>query len=168
MATYTLISSSTVGAGGTSTITFSNIPQTYTDLVVLISARSDRSQVGDNLSISYNSSSSSQSDRRLYADGSGIYSYSDSALYSGFATGSSATAATFGSTMIYITDYTGSNYKSSFSDGVAENASTPGAINAGAEMWSNTAAITSIAISSRYSATFQQYSTAYLYGVSNA
>ena len=40
MATYTLISSVTVGAGGASSIDFTSIPSTYTDLLVKISARS--------------------------------------------------------------------------------------------------------------------------------
>ena len=38
--TYNRIGSVTVGSGGASTITFSNIPQTYTDLVVKFSMKS--------------------------------------------------------------------------------------------------------------------------------
>ena len=34
--TMTLIASNTVGSGGASSVTFSSIPQTYTDLVVKI------------------------------------------------------------------------------------------------------------------------------------
>ncbi|CAB4173630.1 hypothetical protein UFOVP973_1, partial [uncultured Caudovirales phage] len=38
--TYVLLNSNTVGVGGTASVTFSSIPQTYTDLMVRISARS--------------------------------------------------------------------------------------------------------------------------------
>ena len=37
MATYTLIASNTVGSGGTASIEFNSIPQTYTDLLIKIS-----------------------------------------------------------------------------------------------------------------------------------
>ena len=40
--TFTLIASSTVGAGGASSIDFTSIPSTYTDLVIKASLRSDR------------------------------------------------------------------------------------------------------------------------------
>ena len=39
--TYTLISSVTVGAGGASSIDFTSIPATYTDLLVKFSLRTD-------------------------------------------------------------------------------------------------------------------------------
>ena len=37
--TYTLIASQTVGSGGASAINFGSIPNTYTDLLVKVSAR---------------------------------------------------------------------------------------------------------------------------------
>jgi hypothetical protein len=41
--TYEIIASVTVGSGGAANIEFTSIPATYTDLVVLFSARTDRS-----------------------------------------------------------------------------------------------------------------------------
>ena len=41
--TMTKLATYTVGAGGDSSVTFSNIPQTYTDLVIRVSARTTRS-----------------------------------------------------------------------------------------------------------------------------
>ena len=46
--TMTPIQTVTVGSGGAANITFSNIPQTYTDLVIKISARSNRSDYSTN------------------------------------------------------------------------------------------------------------------------
>ena len=47
--TMTLISSSTVGSGGTASISFSSIPNTYTDLVVKLSVRSTASTNNTNI-----------------------------------------------------------------------------------------------------------------------
>jgi len=52
--TYTLISSVTVGSGGAATMTFSSIPQTYTDLLVRVSAR-NTSTSGSGLNMRFNS-----------------------------------------------------------------------------------------------------------------
>ena len=167
--TYMPIATVTVGAGGAADITFSSIPATYTDLVLLLSIRTNRAgAVGDNLSLSYNGSTSSQSDIRLFADGSSPASFTDTALYAGIATAADATASTFGNTVVYIPNYASSNNKSSSSDGVAENNATQTSMNLGAELWSNSSAITSIKISSRFSATLQQHSTATLYGIKNS
>ena len=40
MATFTKIASATVGSGGASSIEFTSIPSTYTDLVIKLSMRS--------------------------------------------------------------------------------------------------------------------------------
>jgi hypothetical protein len=49
--TYTLISSVTVGGGGTSTITLSSIPSTYTDLALLLCGRTTRASYVDDFVI---------------------------------------------------------------------------------------------------------------------
>ena len=164
--TYEAIATVTVGSGGAANIEFTSIPGTYTDLVVLISMRTNRSgAVGDNISLTYNNNTSSRSDVRLFGDGSSPASFTDSALYAGIATAADATASTFGNTVIYIPNYAGSNNKSSSSDGVAENNGSQTSMNLGAELWSNSAAITSLKLESRFSATIQQHSTATLYGI---
>jgi len=61
MATYTLISSVTVGSGGAATMQFNSIPSTYTDLVLSFSTRDTVSQNGANIKITFNSSSSGYS-----------------------------------------------------------------------------------------------------------
>ena len=59
--TYVLLSSVTVGAGGASSINFTSIPATYTDLVLKISARTNSTGAGSTYKISLNGSSSSLS-----------------------------------------------------------------------------------------------------------
>ena len=169
MPTFTQIGSAvTVGSGGASTIDFTSIPNTYTDLVLKVSARSNRSDTTDNLIISFNGSTSSLSFR--YLQGSGATAYSSSGLtgYVGSLNGNTATSSTFGNAEIYIPNYAGSTNKSVSSDTVDETNGTNAYATLTAQLWSNTAAITSISLKPQVGSLFVQHSTAYLYGVSNA
>ena len=168
--TYKLIGSVTVGAGGQAAIEFTNIPATYTDLVVKLSGRSSRSAaVAEEFLLTFNNNGSSYSERWLRGTGVGVGSsaFSGSSIQQIGQTGAAATANTFASWDIYIPNYAGSNYKSLSLDGVTESNAT-GAGDAlaylEAGLWANTAAITSIKISAgSYLAV--QHSTAYLYGI---
>jgi hypothetical protein len=164
--TYTLIASNTVGSGGASSVAFSSIPSTYTDLLVKVSSRSTEASAWDWFSISLNGSTSNFSWKSLWADtspasggGSGV-----TIPYGG--TAANATANTFSNTEIYIPNYVSSNYKSVSADAVGENNSATAGRSLTALLWSNTAAITSLSVNS--GTTFVQYSTFYLYGISNS
>ena len=168
--TYTLIASNTVGASSVSTVTFSSIPSTYTDLVIKASLRS-ASGVG-NYSVTFNGSSSGYSERLLYGTGSTAASASQSAasfLWWAINTNESgSTASTFASNELYIPNYAGSNHKSLSIDNVTENNGTAASAYLDAGLWANTAAITSIALTVTGGAGFVQYSSFYLYGIKNS
>ena len=67
--TYTLISSNTLTSSAAS-VTFSSIPATYTDLVLRISARSDRVSTTDRLRLTFNSDTATNySNITLVGDG---------------------------------------------------------------------------------------------------
>jgi hypothetical protein len=83
----------------------------------------------------------------------------------GYATAATATANTFGSTEIYIPNYTSGNYKSSSADSVTENNATTAYAQLAASLWNNTAPINSIKIFSANLGSIAQYSTAHLYGI---
>ena len=166
--TYEAIATVEVGAGGAANIEFTSIPQTYTDLVILLSARTTYAQVGDGIIAQFNSNTSNLSTRRLYGTGSATGSDSYSFAYAGYANGSTGTANTFGNSYLYIPNYAGSNNKSFSTDGVAENNATTGIQALAASLWSNTAAITSIKLLSENASNFAQYSTATLYGIKNS
>jgi len=162
-ANMVLLEKITVGAAGASSVTFSGIPQTgYTDLVVKISAREATSTEWAATWI-YNGSSSSQTQRIIQGNGAAVSSASYSNL-SFIENSSGATANTFGNAEIYIPNYASSNFKSSSSDSVSETNATTAYARLSADLWSNTAAINSITIST-ISGNFAQYSTFYLYGV---
>jgi len=118
--TYKLISSVTVGVGGTANIEFTNIPQTYTDLQILLSGRDTGN--GDWFSINFNNSSSNFTARQFFTNGSAAYSYVKSdANEQGVNNNTSTTANTFSNTSIYITNYTSSGNKSYSIDSITEN-----------------------------------------------
>ena len=82
----------------------------------------------------------------------------------------SATANTFGNFELYIPNYTVSaNKPYSSITSLENNTATQAYANAAiAGLWRNTAAITSITMTSDASQSFIQYSSFYLYGISNA
>jgi hypothetical protein len=164
MPTFTQIGTAvTVGSGGAADITFSAIPNTYTDLVLKLTARNSGNDV-DNV-ITLNTSVSKNSGIRLYGNGSGFGS--DTVVGGGLATPSIATANTFSNTEYYFPNYTGSTNKTVSIDAVNESNSTNAFSNLSTQLFTLTSAITEIKLTPN-SGTYVQYSTAYLYGVSNA
>jgi hypothetical protein len=162
---YVLLEKVVVPAAGASSVTFANIPQTgYTDLVVRVSTRDNRSNVYRDLGISFNGSTSNRTGRLLYGDGSTAASYSVTTGFTAFDVGNTATANTFSNIEYYIPNYTSSNNKSYSVDSVTENNATLALANISAGLWSDTAAITSITFTPE-TGPLLQYSTFYLYGV---
>ena len=164
--TFELIASSTVGSGGASSIDFTSIPSTYTDLVLKISGRLNYATTAVGLQFGFNGQAAGTSitGKTIQGSGSGVVSYS---AWQPNIDGASATANTFASVDIYIPNYTSSNNKSASSDSVQEDNATTAYAEMHAALWSNTSAINRITITPN-SGSFVQYSTAYLYGVKNA
>ena len=164
--TYKGISTVTVGSGGTASIQFNSIPQTYTDLVVLISGRTDRTADTDSIKIEVNSNTSSYTWLYLLGNNAVVSSATAQRAY---VDSDYNDASTFGSAQIYIPNYTSSNNKSFSVETVSENNSTDKAqIELLAQLWSNSAAITSIQLSPQFGTNWKQYSTATLYGINNS
>jgi hypothetical protein len=169
--TMTLIASSTVGSGGSSAFDFTSIPSTYTDLLIKVSGRINVAAVDAHIYLTFNNdSSNSYSMRLVRGNGSAASSYSETSETSMnfYATinGNSTTSNTFSNTEIYIPNYAGSAAKSVSLDAVQENNATTAWANLFAGRWSGTSAITSVKLTG--SASYMQYSTAYLYGIKNS
>ena len=149
-----------------STVTFSSIPQGYTDLKVVVSARNTSS--GASLRLRFNGTTTNHTDRYMEANGSTVVSGSNafgvSYIFVGAVNGSSTTSNTFSNNEIYIPNYAGSTNKSVSADGVSENNATTAYADLAAGLWSNSAAITSIELSPNTNS-FAQYSTFTLYGI---
>ena len=138
--------------------------------MMVMSIRTNRASVADYAAVSFNSSTSSFSLRLLIGDGSttssNSYTTSPDSRIVGQAVGDSSTASVFSNGSLYIPNYASSNYKSYSFDATRENNTSGNEMSLGAGLWSDTAAITSIAITSWGSATLLQYSSASLYGIS--
>ena len=167
--TFTKIASVSVGAGGASSIDFTSIPATYTDLCVKLSGRSARSaQQADNLFITFNSTTSGYTMKAISGNGTSASSVSYSSRYASFAVDAAgSTINTFSNHEIYIPNYAGANNKSYSANSVSENNATDAQSDLVAGLWSNTAAITSISLLPEVS-TWVQYTTATLYGIKNS
>lgn len=159
----------TVGAGGAASVTFSSIPQTYTDLVIKISARSTDAGTVDVVKAQFISGSDANgSYRDIVGQGSTTGSTTGSSyIRFGRITAAGSTTSTFSTNEIYIPNYVGSNYKSYSVDLAREqNSSTDNDVTLMAGLWSNTLPITGIVLLPVL-ANFAQYSTFTLYGVFN-
>jgi hypothetical protein len=170
--TYTLIQSVTVGSGGAAKIEFGSIPQTYTDLKVVLSVRFADSAVSNSIGGYINSLAADTNWRSLFGTGAAASSNSDngvSRFYAGEATAATATANVFGNCEIYIPNYTGSQQKTFSADAVSENNATTAYQFLVASLSTKTAAITTLTLSAKDNgANFVQYSSASLYGIKNS
>jgi hypothetical protein len=171
--TYTLISSVNVGSGGAANIEFTSIPATYTDLVVKVSPRFSPSAINAALLLKFNSDASTSNYTGVQLRGSGsafigevLSTYAGS--YVAEVNANTTTASTFSNVEIYIPNYLSSNKKSMSISGVMENNATLAFATLNGQIWNSTSAITSITLNAHSTGNFMQYSTAYLYGISNA
>lgn len=156
-------------AAPSATMSFSSIPGTYTDLVVVLSQRNDNSgstAQNTRLNMSINGVGTNRSWLRLGTfSGTSVYSDSGTDEIAAMSPGAQVTASTFSNTEIYFPNYAGSTSKSFFTSDVTENNSaTNNSITLIAGLWSSTAAITELTFSPG-SGNFAANSTAYLYGI---
>lgn len=147
--TMTLVSTVTV-TSDTQTITLSNIPQTSTDLYVVISPRYNYATTFTSLYMQINGNSSAvYAKRMLMGTGSSASSSSASGATSFLcnigATGTTGTANTFANGAIYFPNYSSTSQNKSFSvDWVVENNTSEGYQELFAGLWGSTAAVTSL------------------------
>jgi hypothetical protein len=167
--TYEIIDKATL-ASTASSVTFSSIPSTYTDLLLKVSARDNNSASanGSYYTIGFNGSTTGFTAMFLRGTGSAVTS-SSFAQYAGNSVTTAQTASTFSNDEIYIPNYAGSNNKSYSSNAVVETNATGAFATLIAGIWSNTAAITSLKIEAAGGGfLFQIGSSFYLYGIKNS
>jgi hypothetical protein len=168
--TYTIISSNTLSATAAS-ITFSAIPNTFTDLLVKASARSSNASNGFSLRVTYNGSTASNySDVEIYATGTSVSAgiVSNNTRNNFYATNASSdTANSFGISEFYIPSYRISQNKPMGGYGMSElNATTANVIGVTGSLWRDTTAISSLTIATI--GNFEIGSSFYLYGIKNS
>ena len=159
-----LIESKTL-ASDTAALSFTSIPATFDDLVVLFSFRTNRGASVDSVKAQFNSNGSGYSLRWLEGSGSAASSTSASYFFAGVATGTSNTSNTFGNAELYLPNYISANQKSGSSTSVNENNATSAFQYLAASLWTGTAAITSIELTPVVGSLILTGSTASLYGI---
>jgi hypothetical protein len=169
MATYTIIASNTLGSD-TATVTFSAIPQTFTDLIIMASTRvTDTNysfcqiRLNGDTGTSYNSLA-------LLSDGSSptVQHSTTTSISLPYTNTASNTANTFGSLEAFIANYTsGSQFKSVGVNAHQESLSSATNVrkNTVAANYTSNTAITSITFIAGSGTNFLTGSTFYLYGV---
>lgn len=167
--TFELIASSTASGGSVSSIDFTSIPSTYTDLCVLVSSRDTYSAPALEVFLRFNGiTTNNYTYRRLQGSSSSATSQTgtDTKLFIGGHPGATATSNTFSNIQIYIPNYTGSQAKAlSVDSSFLENNSGYAFSYFNAGVTGVTAAITSITLLPQTQ--FAQHTSAYLYGVKN-
>lgn len=168
--TFTLISSNTLGSD-TSFITFSSIPATYTDLVILCFVRLTRPDYDGDIYCRYNNDTATNYSATLMNSG-GIPGSpgsrrvaNDTATNDGRIPGNLATAGLYAPVIINILDYANTTtYKSSTSTSYEnQTGGSDYGIGASTSTWRSTAAINRIDIAGTTG--FKSGSTFRLYGI---
>lgn len=170
--TYTLINSNTLTSNQAS-VTFSSIPNTYTDLVLKASVRTTASGAFSNLGLVLNgvTTGSKYSFRRMLGYGGGTSSNNFSGQDAGdisYGNGDTSTSNIFNSLEVYIPSYTTSQDKPFSSIVMQENNQSTAYIYVGGQLFSDTTAISSIQITEASGNSLKTNSSFYLYGISNA
>ena len=175
--TYILISSTTLTSTATS-VTFSSIPSTYTDLVLRASARSTFTsnaypnsfyfRINSDATALYSGTNILQQDASIFSlrtSGAGSTWFDSFTINS-----NSSTANTFSNTEFYIPSYTASQNKPIANFGIAENNSTiEQIVGVTAGLYRSTSAINSITFTLAGPAgSFMADSSFYLYGIKNS
>lgn len=163
--TFVKIQTVTVGASGAATIDFTSIPQTFTDLKIVVSGKTTNASDFDLGYIYFNGNSTGYTGRRLQGTGSAASSATQTQIQ--FRTTAANVTSVFGNAEIYIPNYTSSNNKSVSVDGVSEGNVTSTIQELQAALWSNTAAITQVTLYPN-NGTWAQYTTATLYGIKSS
>jgi hypothetical protein len=156
-----------------SSLNFTSIPQTYTDLIIVCSLRTTNSGDFGVPIFQFNNlgTNTSMSHRGLINEsGSVSGGTNNEGLVIRRCPGGNAPADYFGSATIWISNYASSTTVKYFQGFYASprNQASGSAIGINGCAWSDTSAISAINIKDNNGNSFAQYSSAYLYGVSNA
>lgn len=167
---YESIATTTVGAGGSSSVSFSSIPSTYKHLQIRAIARNNWTiNARNEMLMQFNSDTAANySYHALEGDGSSTSVYGGggaSSLATGTLAGDQLTAGIYSALVIDILDYQNTNkYKTTRAlTGVDGNGSGWLWLRSG--NWQSTSAINTITLFPANSQTFKQYSSFALYGI---
>lgn len=167
MSTFYPINTITVAGNSTTSVTFSNIPSTFTDLLLKVSGQG---VAGTNsMFVSFNGSTSNFVGG-IYGlgNGNGSVTAGEVTRYAGPYNGPNLGGNIFANTDIYIAGYAGNTVKPYGVEGVGENSGGVVTTIMYAGRWNDTSAITSITITFINNNIMNAGTTFYLYGIKNS
>lgn len=165
------IATTTVGAGGSSTITFSSIPSTYKHLQIRAIMRSTFSDTDSFLKINLNSDTGSNYPNHfLTGNGAtvGAFGYSTTqypyAFFSMYPA-ALASASLYGAAVVDLLDYADTNKNKTMRCLGGYDVNGAGVARLNSAVWLNTAAVTRIDITDYRGGNMAQYSSFALFGI---
>jgi hypothetical protein len=160
---YESIATTTVGSGGSATITFSSIPSTYKHLQIRYIGRN--TTAADAPILRFNSDSGSNYARhKLAGDGATVSAAAaTTATYMGIGD-VPATANSFAAGVIDVLDYQNTSKYKTVRSLTGYDLNGSGSIDFRSNLWQSTSAVTDISIAAS-SNNFAQYSSFALYGI---
>lgn len=163
---YDSIATTTVGAGGASSITFSSIPSTYTHLQIRLFGNAGSSDTFYRLN---GDTGSNYVRHYIYGSGASVASSTSLAQTSGSLGYIPVTADTniFGTAVFDLLDYTNTNKNKTTRSLAGHDKNGSGLIVLYSGLWLNTAAVTSVTVLPN-TGNFNQYTSVALYGIKGA
>jgi hypothetical protein len=160
--TYSQIATQTLGSA-TASVTFSNIPQTYTNLVLVYNGKF--AAINGQIALQFNGDTATNySDTELGGNGSTAFSVRNTSQ-ARMLLGYSASANVDNMVVINIISYQNT---ATYKTALARNAGAGGNVTANVGLWRSTAAITSMLVFCYNGINFVAGSTFTLYGIKGA
>jgi hypothetical protein len=160
-------------SGSTYTVTFSSIPQTYTDLVIMGSARSANTTQSFYTGMLFNGINTGNLYSITYLESTGTgynagrFSSANNG-WSGNSSGGGSTANMYSNSYCYIPNYTGAYFKTAITETITETNAAANLSHISATLFKSTSAITSITLFENGGYNYTTPTSFTLYGVKNS
>ncbi len=165
------IATVTVGSGGASSITFSDIPGTYQHLQIRMIGRSTEADTNTDCRLRFNGvSGSSYAAHTLFGTGAvtAVQAFTDSSIMvagSRVFTTSSQTASVWGGIIADVLDYASTTKNKTMRSFGGWDGNGSGVVSLTSGLFMSTSAVTSIVITTYSGGNWAQHTTAALYGI---
>ena len=131
----------------TPSVEFLSLPQTFTDLLLVVTGRSTQSTgQWTFVKIRPNGLTTNLTERALYGAGSGSVQSDANTSPNVFVNSNNTTANTFSSCSVYFSNYTSTSPRSFSSESVTENNDTTALIWAGGGLWNDSAVMNNLTL----------------------
>ena len=158
----------------TATLTFSGIPNTYTDLILKVDAKTDAGTIQDNLNLQFNGDTASNYTTMSISGSPGITGSvqnntagTSATIYAGAEGSNTSGANTFGMCEVNMPNYTSTTKKLFRGRAISCGSTTLSVMNQFGITYNNTTAISSITIFRTTGTTFLTGSRFDLYGITH-